>query len=134
MALTLFRAFPNQVASLSSELGRMNRTMTFETALQIRAGLTPAQALTLGEQWRADRLCFAAGIHPGILPGGVSFLDWRENTGLIQSSYTLQAVSDGESEGEAYVLRAYDASGEGSRAGGRVPAPDPARLLCGFPW
>ncbi len=123
LALTLFRAFPNQVASLSSELGRMNRTMTFETALQIRAGLTPAQALTLGEQWRADRLCFAAGIHPGVLPGGVSFLDWRENTGLIQSSYTLQAVSDGESEGEAYVLRAYDASGEGSRAAVVFPRP-----------
>jgi alpha-mannosidase len=80
VALTLFRAFPNEVAQPKAVMGQMQTEMTFEYAAAFSGALIPAKALQNSVAYKSGMRTFETGSHKGELK-------------LEQSFFSLESVS-----------------------------------------
>ncbi|HNX15359.1 MAG TPA: glycoside hydrolase family 38 C-terminal domain-containing protein [Oscillospiraceae bacterium] len=73
VALTLFRAFPNEVAQPKATMGQMQTEMTFEYAAAFSSALTPENALQNSIAYKSGLRTFETGCHTGNLKSEQSF-------------------------------------------------------------
>ena len=101
VALTLFRAFPNEVAQKQADAGRMQREMTFEYAVGFGRSATPARALIGANHWKLGTKDCETGKHPGTLPTSLSFMTLDTQNAVLSALYDQNGQT---------VLRLYNPS------------------------
>ncbi len=94
IALTLFRAFPNEVAQPKATMGQMQTEMTFEYAAAFSDALTPANALQNSVAYKSGLRTFETGSHPGALKTEQSFFA-LESENCVVSSLQLKNEKQG---------------------------------------
>lgn len=107
-ALTLFRAFPNEICKPRADMGQMQAEMAFEYAAAFSNALTPAKALQNGVAYKSGLRAFETGVHAGVLKAEQSFFA-LESESCAVSALALKSENCG-------VLRVYNPSGQTDNA------------------
>lgn len=115
LALTLFRAAQYESGTTHPEDIKMQRTMSFSYALSLKRQ-SRTETLIEGEQYRAGikDFGFQQNAKAETLDASMSFLEMDE---------CRKVVSHISGEGNTYILRLYDVSGEAETVTVRLPYP-----------
>lgn len=109
MALTLFRAFSNEVGQAKAEEGHMNRSMEFEYAIGFGEDRNPSMALLDGLQYKIGLKTCETKKHEGALPLTMSYLQIDCKSCIQSALYTMDEQEDSN---KMNVVRLYNPSNE----------------------
>ena len=107
IALTLFRAFPNEVGQRTANMAQLQREMTFEYSIGFGVKRNPAKALQAAYSWKMGLKTISTDIHEGSLPVSLSFISVDCESSVVSAQSHNYTLSNGK---KVEFIRLYNPS------------------------